>query len=253
MISCYTSATLQEHGYLDRLYLVCLYSQRKTGRKLVMLRKFHFAFWPPSPPVCFEFFLCTVTWLTLCICHHSSPPSDFPPSLISNAQSGTRLSASQGNSCLDPVTACLLDPSIIIAAVFCGFGFFFLFRIISRPSPSQLVPFASSKANSMPAFIFWHGLGRDMSFLINPRQASRLLPIRLQLLPSWSQSLSFSLPFGSSFYSSTALISWAVETPWALKAYCPVVGPSFPMNGLVNGPSSLCCATPLSSLLALSL
>lgn len=93
---------------------------------------------------------------------------------------------------------------------------------MSYPIPSQLVPFASSQANPMPAFISWHGLGRDVGFLVNPRQASQLLPIPCQLLPSWSWNRPSSLLFATSFHSGTALIFQQPEL-WRLIVLLSVI------------------------------
>ena len=205
------------------------------------------------------FCVCMVICPTLCICLHTGPPSGSLPSLISNAQPGHQAFSEPGQSLLWSSYCLSVGPihycrSSGVFFVLWGFFFVCLFWIISCPSPSQLVSFASSKANPVPAFIRWQGLGRDMGFLINPRQASRLLPIRLRLLPSWSQSLSFFLLFATSSHSSTALISWAVETPWTLEACCSTVShSSLRMAAWAGWAVPHHSVPPLSSLLALSL
>lgn len=89
------------------------------------------------------------------ICQGFSSPSGFPASLRSSAQPDTQLSASQDNSCWDPVPACLWDPSTAGAA-----GSFCCFKSSHTPAHHTLP--LLRQISACPSPLAWPGEERPL-------------------------------------------------------------------------------------------
>lgn len=107
------------------------------------------------------------------------------------SQADTQLSASQGNSCWDPVPACLWDPCI--AVLFC------CFKLSHTPAHHTLPLLRHILACLCP----WHGLGRnglplcpstELSAGISPGNCCPQSSAERILGVPWTKSLSLRVP-----------------------------------------------------------